>query len=301
MDDWRRTLNQFKRGLVEPCLASKDYQGALDALGMPTTPSERETASYCHYQLSKVEAMAGHFGQARMHASEVERAMPASRALRALNSERLRLLANATPPLSLPSAFNPGQVSVYGVGDVLVLGRYEAWGHHGDLTKSVLLLKRAPEEHDGPSAEARAQLAEGLGCHMFRLLRESPYAPEVDVLIPIPSSPERYVTRMFHVPTAIAKTISRLGAIPLATDVLLKVEETRSLRGLGPEDRDSLIKGSMAVSARKQFILNDVTVLLIDDVVTYGTHFREAKHVLMAAGAREVRAMALATAHGFPY
>ncbi len=54
----------------------------------------------------------------------------------------------------------------------------------------------------------------------------------------------------------------------------------------------------MEVDRGRQFMIKDRYVLLVDDIVTYGTHFREAKLVLMQAGAKVVNACALAAAHG---
>lgn len=67
-----------------------------------------------------------------------------------------------------------------------------------------------------------------------------------------------------------------------------------------PEDRARELADSMAINKERSFLILDRVVLLVDDIVTYGTHFREAKRMLITAGARSVQAIALATAHGRP-
>lgn len=299
--DWKESLYKLKRDLATKSLASKDYQGTIDAIGTPSSRDDSEIVAFCHYQLAKIEATSGRFGQAHLHATQVEQINPSSRSIRALNSERLKLMSSIKIPNVIPQAFDPGEVNVPGCGEVLVLGRYETWGHHGELTKSILILKKAPQEFVDESLDIRGKLIEGLGSHMLRLLQKSSYASEIDLLIPIPPSPERYSIRMFHTPTEIAKIISQSAAIPLVTNLLLKVRDTQSLRDLGRYERAEEIAGSMAVSQKKQFLLDGMTALLIDDVVTWGTHFREARRILLEGGAHEVRAMALANAHSSAY
>ena len=56
----------------------------------------------------------------------------------------------------------------------------------------------------------------------------------------------------------------------------------------------------MAVVAERRHLIEGLSILLVDDVVTYGTHFREAKRVLDAYSGLNIYACALATArHNF--
>lgn len=299
--DYQEVLRKLRNRLIRKESRRDDNSSDTAALQGLDSPEERDMAAKSQYQLAKDACAKGDFSSSRDHAVAVERLAPSDRSLRTLNSQRLRLLRRRSNVIDAPTAFDPGVVRVTGLGDVVVLGRYESRGRRGGLTEAILLLKKAPEELDSVQRNAREALIDRLGLIMWEALKRTAIARTVDVLIPVPPDSERFSTRLFHPPDATAKSLSKYSTIPATLNVLVKLRLTRSLRGLsGRSERELEIRGSMGVSETNSHIIQGKCVLLVDDVVTYGTHFREAKGVLIGAGAGSVHAIALATAHGHP-
>jgi len=299
--DYQEVLRKLRKRLSREESRRDDQSSDTAALQSLGSPEERDMAAKSQYQLAKEACAKGDFSSGRDHAAAVERLAPSDRSLRTLNSQRLTLLKQRPNVMDAPSAFDPGVVHVDGLGDVVVLGRYEARGRRGGLTEAVLLLKKAPEELDSDQRNARETLIDRLGLIMWEALKRTAIGRTADVLIPVPPDFERFSTRLYHPPDATAKALSKYSTIPTALDVLIKLRPTRSLRGLsGRSEREIEIRGSMGVSEANSHIIQGKCALVVDDVVTYGTHFREAKGVLIGAGAGSVHAIALATAHGHP-
>ncbi len=291
-------LSELRRRLCQEYLSSRNYGEVLNCLGQPANQQERDLAALCHYELSKQSCLSGKFDEAQSHAISVEQLKPTSNVIRSLNAARYRLLITTHSPARKSVQCSPGITTVNGIGEVPVLDKYVTYGRRTELTHDVRFLKKAPQELEEWEIDSRLQLIEGLGFALWDVLRRLSSTADVDLLVPIAPDPERYSIRMYHPPIAIAKSISNWSKLPLEADLLHKTRMTESLRGLSHGERDDEISGSMEVDRDRQFVIKDRYVLLVDDVVTYGTHFREAKLVLMQAGAKVVNACALATAHG---
>jgi len=299
MDDNNlKKLNEARIRLRKNYLESGNFGEVLNCLDQPKTQEERDLASFCHYELSKNSCVTGKFSDAKSHAVALEQLKPTSQVIRSLNASRLKLLN--TPRYAIPAdiSCSPGIVSIPGMGDVPVLDKYVVYGHKNMITQCIHILKKAPEEMEENEIKERPKLIEALGVTLWNTIRQLSFSSSVDVLVPIPADPDRYSIRMYHPPDAIAKAISLWSAIPLEAYILHKTRETRSLRGLQHYERADEIKGSIAIDKGRQFVIKDRCVLLVDDVVTWGTHFREATRVLIQAGAGKVVACALASAHG---
>jgi predicted amidophosphoribosyltransferase len=178
-----------------------------------------------------------------------------------------------------------------------VLGRYGTRGHKGTLNDLIHLLKKAPEELDSREERTHPLTMNRIGHSLFEVLHSCNFLHQVDLILPIPADAERYSTRGYSQQGEIARTLSAYSAIPMYTNVLRKIRPTRSIHTLSSvAERESELVGSMSVPPDKRFLLETQVVLLIDDVVTYGTHFKEARKVLLEAGVQRVFAAAVAAA-----
>lgn len=293
-------LEKIRSRLCQSYLVDRNYSEVINFLGQPTNQDDRDIAALCHYELAKQACLAGKFGEAKYHVVEVEQLKPTSLVMRSLNAARLKLLNTiSTVPPKTKVRCSPGTVSVHGIGSVLVLDKYVTYGQKTDLTQHVRLLKKAPQELDEREIEQRLELIQDLGFTLCNAIKALAAAADVDMLVPIPPDPERYTIRMYHPPEAIAKAVSTYSAIPVEANLLHKTRETQSLRGLSQHERDAEIIGSIKINEKRQFVVKDRCILLVDDVVTGGTHLREAKKVLIQSGAGVVHACALAGAHGY--
>jgi ComF family protein len=112
------------------------------------------------------------------------------------------------------------------------------------------------------------------------------------VLVPVPLGAARLKERGYNQCDFLARALAvRLGA-PARTDLLQRVRDTERQTGLAPEGRRANVAAAFHVGAG---LIPPVPVL-VDDVFTTGATLVAAAEALLAAGAREVRAVTFARA-----
>ncbi len=116
--------------------------------------------------------------------------------------------------------------------------------------------------------------------------------PSESVVIPIPLSPSRQRVRGFNQSEVIGRYVSRFFSLPLVCGVLVKIKETKPQMEIYRDERLINMKGAFAVA--KKEIVENKTVILIDDVKTTGATLEEAARVLKEAGVKEVWAITIA-------
>ncbi len=112
------------------------------------------------------------------------------------------------------------------------------------------------------------------------------------ILVPIPLFPARKRWRGFNQAEEIAKPLSRFLRIPLAPDVLAKIKNTKPQVELTKEQRAQNV--SEAFKVLRPGLVQNKTVILVDDVCTTGATMSEAARVLKLAGARKIYGIVLA-------
>ncbi len=122
------------------------------------------------------------------------------------------------------------------------------------------------------------------------------YGKEKPLLIPIPISKKRLRKRGFNQSELIARHMSLIDgerSFTLATNVLYKIKDTPSQMSIKDKRvRLQNLRGSFAVKDTAR--VRGKNIILLDDILTTGATFREAKRALRAAGARKVICFALA-------
>jgi len=122
------------------------------------------------------------------------------------------------------------------------------------------------------------------------LQASSPSWPEW--IVPVPLASSRYSERGFNQAFEIAKQLQHVLRIPIHTDVLERIRDTREQAGLDRIGRRKNVRGA--------FKLRDsvpgLHVAIVDDVVTTGSTVNEVARVLKRAGARRVDVWAVARA-----
>jgi ComF family protein len=122
-----------------------------------------------------------------------------------------------------------------------------------------------------------------------------------DYVVPVPLHPWRRMHRGFNQARDLAKRLDR----PVV-DALWRVRATPPQLALNANARHSNVRGAFVVSplltcgprlcGARFPLLEDRTIVLIDDVRTTGATLDECAKVLLGAGAREVRALTVAMA-----
>jgi ComF family protein len=135
--------------------------------------------------------------------------------------------------------------------------------------------------------EGRRSLADPLG----GMVRDagSVILEGCDYVVPVPLHPWRRLRRGFNQARDLAKRLDR----PVV-DALWRVRSTASQMALTADARRTNIRGAFVCSPFA--CIENRIVVLVDDVRTTGATLDECAKVLLAAGAREVRALTVAFA-----
>jgi ComF family protein len=164
----------------------------------------------------------------------------------------------------------------------------------------AITMARAGGEFDGALREAihafyyegRRSLAAPLG----RLMQSagSDVLREAHCVVPVPLHAWRHFRRGFNQASDLAKAVG----VPVA-HALWRTRATTSQSGLTAAGRRRNVRGAFRVSPllsirRREDLLRDRIVVLVDDVRTTGATLNACAEVLRAAGARDVRALTAA-------
>ncbi len=121
-----------------------------------------------------------------------------------------------------------------------------------------------------------------------------PMLEGVDMLVPVPLHWRRLWQRKFNQSALLAFALSKQVGIPCEIKMLCRVRYTKPQMRLDRKTRLQNVKKAFAVPEESKKMLQGKIVLLVDDVVTTGATVNACAKVLKAAGAKEVRVLALA-------
>ncbi len=116
---------------------------------------------------------------------------------------------------------------------------------------------------------------------------------QVDAILPIPLSEQRFAERGYNQVDLIAHPLARLLGWQYLPGALRRIRHTASQVGLGAEARRKNVLGAFQAQSR---IVTGRTLLLIDDVATTGATLVSASRTLLDAGASRVYALTFAKA-----
>lgn len=116
---------------------------------------------------------------------------------------------------------------------------------------------------------------------------------ELDCIVPIPLSEQRYKERGYNQVNVIAHPLSLMISWKYSTGALKRIKHTASQVGLSGGERRKNVLG--AFEAKPKIVANK-NILLIDDIATTGATIEAASNALLAAGAKKVRALTFARA-----
>jgi ComF family protein len=114
-------------------------------------------------------------------------------------------------------------------------------------------------------------------------------------VIPIPLSARRRRARGYNQAELIARRVAEGLGLPIETNILIRAKHTTPQTETKSEaERNENIRGAFAVAEKMKSALTGRKILLIDDVATTGSTFREASLPLKSAGAQTIIAIAAA-------
>ncbi len=135
-------------------------------------------------------------------------------------------------------------------------------------------------------------MASSAAADIAELLQER-FQHGYDWIIPIPLHPSRLSERGYNQAQLLAEEVSKLCGIGVRTDVVKRVRNTRQQSKLTKKKRRENLLNAFKVKEN----LSGKSILLLDDVITTGNTVCACAEALKAAGAKEVRAIALAGTH----
>jgi ComF family protein len=153
-----------------------------------------------------------------------------------------------------------------------------AWIYEGPVQRAVHRLKYGGQRR-GARALAEA-LAEAIGA-----------APPGAALVPVPLHAARLRERGFNQSVELARVLGRRWRLPLLDNALARTRDTGQQAGLSRQARLSNVS--------RAFVWENGApppraIILVDDVLTTGATLAACAEALRAAGAHEVRGVALA-------
>lgn len=113
-------------------------------------------------------------------------------------------------------------------------------------------------------------------------------------VVPVPLGAERFRKRGFNQSEEVAMRFALHYKLPLFSNALIRMKNTRPQSELSFNERAANIAG--AFKANEALINGYRSIILIDDVTTSGATFAEASRALKAAGVRTIYALAVAKA-----
>jgi ComF family protein len=160
---------------------------------------------------------------------------------------------------------------------VHVVGR-----HAGKLKEAIHRFKY----RDNPALNA--SLGRLLTRHLDNTLAD--FRP--DLVIPVPSHPQRLKRRGYNQALELARPVAQHLRVPLATGLLNRTRETTTQQGLPASQRQSNLHGAFTLAK----IVSGLKILLVDDVMTTTTTARECSRALRDGGAMEIHVAVLGRA-----
>ncbi|MCY7316615.1 MAG: ComF family protein [Rubrivivax sp.] len=144
--------------------------------------------------------------------------------------------------------------------------------------------------------EDQPSLARGLAPLLAQRLQDDAAGaalPAVQLVMPIPLSPQRLAERGYNQAWELACRVARLRGLPACADLLQRPVATAHQADLGRTERQANLRRAFMVDPRRRATLAGLHVALVDDVMTTGATLREAAAVLLRAGAATVQAWVL--------
>lgn len=115
---------------------------------------------------------------------------------------------------------------------------------------------------------------------------------EFDFIVPVPLYHVRYRERGYNQARILAEIVSKAFEIPVLTQGLQRIRNTKNQARLSPKERWTNIDG--AFKMRTLNFVIDRNILIVDDLFTTGATASEIARVLKAAGAKKVSVLTLA-------
>ncbi len=192
--------------------------------------------------------------------------------------------------LGIPMPYDTGgtMVSAAAAADPPSYDKARAVAHYSGVMRDLVHRFKFADGHDLRNLLSRLLLEAG-----GELLKDA------DVIVPMPLSRGRLMSRRFNQSGLLAQTLSRASGVPYSPASLVRTRSTRPQVGLTRAERAANVRGAFAVPETKASGITGRRVLLVDDVITTGASCQSAARALKKAGAAQVDVLVLALVTDF--
>ncbi|MBQ4242925.1 MAG: ComF family protein [Lachnospiraceae bacterium] len=166
-------------------------------------------------------------------------------------------------------------------------------GHSFDRGRSLYVyddLTRASIA--GFKYNGRKEYAEYYAADIVRHLGDFIECCRPDILIPVPISEKRRKKRGYNQSELIADRISDRTGIPVSSDAVIRIKDTRPMKELSREERVKNLKGAFKIGCVDVQWKN---ALVVDDIYTTGSTVDAVAFLLRKAGVDKVFFIALSS------
>ena len=116
----------------------------------------------------------------------------------------------------------------------------------------------------------------------------------VECVVPVPVHKKRERSRGYNQTAIMAERICHNTGLNYREHGLVRVKETVLLRSMTPVERESTMKDAFSVTSYEKQYIEDMSILLVDDIITTGATADACARTLLESGAREVYLLTLA-------
>lgn len=136
------------------------------------------------------------------------------------------------------------------------------------------------------------EVAVTMGRMMAQELKNTDFFQNIDVLVPVPLSSERFKKRGYNQSERLATGISQITGIPVDTTSVIRTVNNPTQTHLDTIQRNENVKNIFDLSPNET--IHDKHILLIDDVITTGSTTRACAHAALKAPNVKVSIISLA-------
>ena len=130
-----------------------------------------------------------------------------------------------------------------------------------------------------------------IGTH-FLNYDKLPFDQKKSVLIPVPLHKKKLKQRGFNQSQELANNLSDYFSIPVLDNILIKTKQTLNQVELTQEQRKHNIQEVFSINNSK--LIQNKTILLIDDVYTTGSTIKECSNTLKQANPKQIYGITVA-------
>jgi len=135
-----------------------------------------------------------------------------------------------------------------------------------------------------------------LGAQLGQLILMRPWAPMIEVVVPIPLHRARLRERGYNQAELFARGIGSVLGLPVSTSGIRRIRCTQSQTTLGYAERQGNVHSAFEPCLRGRHTLRGKKVLLVDDVITTGATIRACAMALVEKTGCKVFAASIALA-----